>query len=217
MKESYEEYRERMDYDPDRSAGYAERKLQPKHQREVDLVDRALAHLPSGLSVLDIPSGGGRFTLHLANLGYAASGGDRSATMVEITGRNLSEAGHPANARVLDIEALDMADDSIDAVFCFRLFHHLPEKELRDKVVSEICRVAKDYVVMSYFNSRCVNMVRRKWRDRLKGQIYKKYGTPLSEVEAYFSKHGYELVVDYAEKKGFKPLHIAVFKAPAAN
>ncbi|MEM7097424.1 MAG: class I SAM-dependent methyltransferase [Pseudomonadota bacterium] len=212
MKESYEEYRERMDYDPDRSASYAQRKLEPKHQLEVNLVEKALAHVPKGLSIMDVPCGGGRFTLYLAQNGYKAQGGDRSETMVEITRDTLSAEGFDGGAQVIDIEAIDMETDALDAIFCFRLFHHLPEKGLRARVVGEICRVAKDYVVISYFNSRCVNMVRRRVRDRLKGELYKKYGTPLSEVVGYFEQHGYALVTDIPERRWFRPLHIAIFK-----
>ncbi len=210
MKETYAEYRERMDYGKSRSESYAERKL--AHQNEFDLVGVAINQLPTGLSILDIPCGGGRFSLYLAERGFEVMSGDRSPDMVDITERTLRDAGHSAAARVLDVESLDLDDRSLDAIFCFRLFHHIPHKEVRSTVVRELCRVADQYVVMSYFNSRCLNMVRRRTRDRLKGKIYKKYGTPLSEVCDYFANNGFDLVSDTPERRWLRPLHIAVFK-----
>ena len=210
MKETYSEYRERMDYGAERSARYAVRKL--KHRNEYDLVDKALTHIPKGISIVDVPCGGGRFSLHLASQGYVVSAGDRSPDMVRITQETLTEAGHDASVSVQDVESLSIDDRGVDAVFCFRLFHHIPDDPLRVKVVRELCRVSDQYVVMSYFNSRCLNMVRRNVRDGLKGKLYTKYGTPLSRVTQFFGEHGFELIADIPERRFLRPLHIAVFK-----
>ncbi len=210
MKETYVEYRKRMEFDETCSETYAERKL--GHRNEYDLVAVAIDQLPSGLSILDLPCGGGRFSLYLAERGFNVSSADRSPAMVDIATRTLAEAGYSPAVHALDVEDIDLDARSVDAVFCFRLFHHIPEKEVRTKVVAELCRVADRYVVMSYFNSRCLNMVRRRLRDRLKGKLYKKYGTPLSEVCGYFSANGFALISDTPERRWLRPLHLAVFK-----
>ena len=211
MKESYSEYRNRTVYGQETSKRYAERKR--SHTAEFDLVDAAMERIPADTKLIDLPCGGGRMSLHLAKQGYDVISADRSEHMISITKEIMQEADFPGHVQIEDIENLSMADRSIDGVFCFRLFQHFPNKDIRAKAVSEMCRIADQYVIMSYFNSRCLNIVRRRVRDRLKGKLYKKYGTSLSQVKGYFADNGFQFIEDFAEPRPLlRPLHIAVFK-----
>jgi 2-polyprenyl-3-methyl-5-hydroxy-6-metoxy-1,4-benzoquinol methylase len=51
------------------------------------LVDRAFALVPKTHRVLDVPCGGGRVTIHLAQSGYQVSSADLSEAMLEIARR----------------------------------------------------------------------------------------------------------------------------------
>ena len=140
------------------------------------------------------------------------SAADNSEAMLEITAEILKDAGFDCSVSRQDIEALTFEPESFDTVLSFRLFHHFPRADIRRRVVAEVCRVAASRVVISYYNSRSLNYVRRRLRDGLKGKSYKKYGIPLFELKGYFADHGFSLVEEFAQQRYLKPLHIAVFE-----
>jgi 2-polyprenyl-3-methyl-5-hydroxy-6-metoxy-1,4-benzoquinol methylase len=209
-EEDYDSYRERVKYDEDKARRYARRKL--SDESEFQLIDRAFELIPEHDSVLDIPCGGGRITLHLARQGYRMTGADNSEAMLKITGETVREAGFDCAVGRQDIEALSYDAGSFDTVLSFRLFHHFPHADIRQRAIEQVCRIAGSRVVMSYYNSRSLNYIRRRIRDRLKGKIYKKYGLPLSELTGYFAAQGFHLIGDFAEQRYLKPLHLAVFE-----
>jgi hypothetical protein len=88
------------------------------------------------------------------------------------------------------------------------LFHHFPTPEIRQRVVSELCRVAAKSVALSYFSPRSVQSLRRK----LSGKDRDRFATSLSEVEGYFARAGFRLVKDFAQTPFIHTLHLAVFE-----
>jgi SAM-dependent methyltransferase len=172
------------------------------------LIDRAFKRIPKSHRVLDVPCGGGRVMLHLAQKGYAACGADLSESMIAIARENASEAKLACTVEHQDIEKFTYADEQFDTIVCFRLFHHFPKVEIRQRVVSELCRVARQFVLLSYFSPYSVQSVRRK----LSGKDKDRFATSLAEVEGYFRQAGFGLVEDFAQMRVFHTLHLAVFQ-----
>ncbi len=204
-------YRARTNYDARKAGIYQQRKA-GKHASELKLIERAFSIVPKNLEVIDLPCGGGRVFLYLASLGYKVRAGDLSPEMIKIAQKNANDAGLNMTVDLADVEALQYTDKSVDAVVCFRLFQHFPTPAIRQRAVSEMCRVAKQYVVMSYFSPYSYTQVKLILRERLGGRKLRKFPTSLKEVEGYFANSGYRLVKDFAEFNLIKTMHLAVFE-----
>lgn len=205
------DYRGRTKYDQGTARKYQERKA-GKHRAEMQLVTRAFARIPKPCRVLDVPCGGGRVGIHLAQMGYTVTCADLSEAMIGIAREHLAAAQLPVPVERQDIEKLTCGDRSFDAVISFRLFHHFPTADIRRRAVRELCRVAGRFVALSYFSPLSVTSVHRKLRAVMGGKRSEKHATPLREVEGYFTGAGFRLVEDFARTPLVHTLHLAVFE-----
>jgi len=199
-------YRARTQYDEKQSLKYQQRKP-AKHRAEMRLIDRGFAQIPKSHRVFDAPCGGGRVTVHLARQGYAVTAADLSDSMIEIARENIAREGLTCPVEKQDLERLTLPDRAFDTVVCFRLFHHFPNVEIRRRVISELCRVADQFVVLSYFSPLSVTSLKRK----ITGREPHRYATSLAEVAGYFEACGFRLVKDFAQLPLLHTLHLAVF------
>jgi len=203
-------YRGKEKYDRSTALAYTDRPLK-QHAAEMALIDRVFRHIPQAHRVLDLPCGGGRVAVHLARMGYQVTGADHSPAMVEIARHTLDANSLACPVDQQDIEALTYADRQFDTIVCFRLFHHFPNAEIRQKAVSELCRVAASYVALSYFSPLSLTSLRTRLRMALGGKDAQKLATPLAEVQGYFNGEGFVLVKDFARKRFVHTLHVALF------
>lgn len=177
-----------------------------RHRAEMQLLARVFAGVPRG-SALDIPSGGGRVGIFLAQQGFQVTCADYSQAMVDITRR---EAGAGIAVERQDIEAMTYADGAFDTVVCFRLFHHFPDREIRARAVREMCRVARERVALSYFSPFAFSALERKVRGVIKGR-QSKFATSLGEVRGYFEACGFQLERDFGQLPLVQTLHVGLF------
>ena len=211
MSEDRVAYRGRTKYDAATARKYQVRK-EGKHRGEMRLVDRAFAGIPKSHRVLDIPCGGGRVTVHLARQGYTMAAADLSDAMLELARQHTADQGVACPVEKQDVEKLTYPDQHFDTVVSFRLFHHFPNRAIRVRVVAELCRVARQYVALSYFSPLSVTSVKRTVRAALGGKRSEKHATSLAEVKAYFAEAGFRLMKDYAQVPLIHTLHLALFE-----
>ena len=211
MSESKAAYRGRVKYDEKTARKYQVRK-EGKNRAEMRLVERAFEFVPKAHHVLDAPCGGGRVTVHLAKRKFWVSSADLSDAMLDITRENVARNKLECIVEKQDIEKMTFADRSFDTIISFRLFHHFPTPEIRQRVVNELCRVARKYVALSYFSPLSVTSAKRKIRAALGGKKSEKHTTALSEVEGYFAKAGFKLVKDFAQFPLVHTMHLALFE-----
>ena len=204
-------YRGRVKYDEKTAKSYQVRKT-GKHLAEMKLVDRAFLLIPKTHRVLDLPCGGGRVTVHLGLQGYKMSSADLSDAMLAITRENVAKNGLKGAVEKQDIEKLSYADQHFDSLISFRLFHHFPNPEIRQRAVSELCRIAKHFVAISYFSPASITLLKRNLRAALGKGKSDKHHTPLSEVKRYFARAGFRFVKDFARTPLIHTLHVAVFE-----
>jgi ubiquinone/menaquinone biosynthesis C-methylase UbiE len=204
-------YRGRVKYDEKTAKSYQVRKT-GKHLAEMKLVDRAFSLIPKTHRVLDLPCGGGRVTVHLGLQGYKMSSADLSDAMLAITRENVAKNGLKGAVEKQDIEKLSYADQHFDSLISFRLFHHFPNPEIRQRAVSELCRIAKHFVAISYFSPASITLLKRNLRAALGKGKSDKHHTPLSEVKRYFAKAGFRFVKDFARTPLIHTLNVAVFE-----
>jgi SAM-dependent methyltransferase len=158
---------------PARAERYAKRFEQGGRRRidrrEQRAVARAFALLPDCRSVLDIPSGAGRF---LATLGT----GGRRVIEMDVAHEILAFArdkakGTKAAAGIAQADAtrIPLKDGAVDCVFSNRLLHHLVVAQERAAVLKEFHRVTSRYAVVSFFNYRGLARL-RTFLKRLRGR-----------------------------------------------
>jgi ubiquinone/menaquinone biosynthesis C-methylase UbiE len=207
------DYKTRIKQDADVAQRYTRRKTR-KHAAEMRLIETAISKLPSPMKYLDIPCGAGRATILLTRKGNTCVSADIGDGVLEVARNEIAKAGIESEIMKLDIEFIDLPDDSIEAPLAFRIFHHFPNAEIRAKVIAELCRVSSRYVLISYLTPRSYTNIKRRLRAALGGKVSRQHATPLTEVRSYFRAHRYSLVDDYAISP-FNSLHLAVFELTA--
>ena len=94
--------------------------------------------LKTGCHVLDDGCGAGFFTTLLASMGFQVTAVDYSTKMLEEVRRNLETEGLKAELHQMDVQSLEFADNSFDAVVSRNVFWNL---EHADKAYEEAYRV----------------------------------------------------------------------------
>ena len=129
--------------------------------REYRLLHGLLGSQPRSRVLLDIPSGGGRLSPQLSG---------HTETLVEADiayGQLLYGREHPVEeAEQVWMTAsafhIPFRDRSVDGVVCCRLNHHLPTPDERERLVTELLRVSRRFVIMTFFDYHSVkNYIRR--------------------------------------------------------
>ena len=196
-------------YTEKNSATYQSRNPR-RHRAEMRLIARVFSHVPPG-SLLDIPSGGGRVGLFLAQNGFQVTCADHSQAMVDITRQKANASGASIAVDRQNIESMTYPDGAFDTVVCFRLFHHFPDRAIRARAVAEMCRVARKHVALSYFSPFAFSALERKVRGLVKGRQLK-FATSLGEVRGYFEPCDFELERDFGQIPLLQTLHVALFR-----
>ena len=199
-------------YDREEARRYQQTKDPRKHRAEMRLVDRALAFVPRGARVLDVPCGYGRVMQHLYARGYRVAGADLSEAMLELARANLAACGASVELERQDLLALRYGERSFDALICFRVFHHLPDEETRRAAVAQMCRVAAGQVLLSYISPGSFTSRLGSLRAALGLRAPSRHATALAELESYFAPCGFRLVRDLARLRGLHSLHLSVWE-----
>ncbi|MHC1768397.1 MAG: class I SAM-dependent methyltransferase [Verrucomicrobiia bacterium] len=172
-------YRGRLN-DPQRAATYAGRfergSRRRIHRREQRAVERILARLTDCKSTLDVPCGAGRFLPSLAR-GRKVIEMDVSEEVLELARQRAAAQGVTAEFLHGDASRIPLPDAAVDAVFCNRLLHHIRSVAERSAFLKEFHRVARKYVVVSFFDYLAFGRVRLFFK-RLKGRQVDYSGQP---------------------------------------
>ena len=79
-------------------------------------------------------------------------------------------------------------DNSVDAAVCIRLSQHLPAHEQREDLLAELLRVARRYVVMTFFDYHSIKNILRRLR-----KSYPKLTMTVSQISSIAALHGSKL------------------------
>ena len=173
-REAYQQDDVALDYDSQR---FNDLKGRLVDRREKELIYKAirLTKIDPPAKVLDIPSGTGRLSHYLARKGFRVVGVDISAAMIEQGNEKISNSNgsvtESAVFQVGDAEALSFPDSCFDIAVSLRLFGHLPTDN-RVRVLGELTRVSKSFVVVSYHLKHCVQGLLRTRRRERKGVFW---------------------------------------------
>jgi 2-polyprenyl-3-methyl-5-hydroxy-6-metoxy-1,4-benzoquinol methylase len=205
-------YTQRIKRDSGSAERYTQRKSR-KNKAEMNLVRKGFALLDNDVQrVLDAPCGVGRATILLASMGFETTGLDLGEAAVEVARRELAASDQAGTIEIGNLEALNYADGYFDAILCFRVYHHFPTDEIRERIISELCRVAKNYVLISYFSPYSITSLKRSLRAKLKQKTSIQHATTLASLTDKFEARGFSLVRNIPQQRFIHTLHLAVFK-----
>ena len=139
-----------------------------KHQREGAALEKVLDHIKPGSTVLDFPCGTGRLYPQLSRRQFKITGADSSWHMADIARTNIGEDS--VQFGVSDVLNTAFADNSFDAVICNRLFHHFFEPEIRQTALSELWRITRNVLIVSYYSDRCLDAYTFRMKNFLRGR-----------------------------------------------
>jgi SAM-dependent methyltransferase len=178
--------------------------------REFGLLDRMLRDRGRSKVILDLPCGGGRLSspmarhtdllieadVALGQLRYGRVHGRVPTRQVWMTASGFE---------------IPLRDASVDGTVCVRLTHHLPTEAERERLVRELLRVTKRFLIMTFFDhyspKNTLRRLRRPFnrkpskstmKARELQQLAKDCGATLVQCPALFllgSGHRYALMV----------------------
>jgi len=166
------EFSEKYDYEHARHYYYkheANLKRKLTSRREIVIARKALQIAGNPQTVLDIPSGTGRFWEMLAEdprrVIYAA---DNSPHMYSV---GLELRPQSITSRVADAfqaSAFDIPkpDNFVENIFCMRLIHHIGQSEDRVAMLKEFARVARDTICISMWSDGNWKSVRQRAHEK---------------------------------------------------
>lgn len=119
--------------------------------REFKLLDQLLSSQGHSEILLDLPCGGGRLSPRIGAHTDLLIEADIAVGQV-LYGKRHSNVPTPQAWMTASAFHIPLADDSVDGTVCCRLAHHLPLPAERERLVEELLRVSKRFVIMTFFD-----------------------------------------------------------------
>ena len=189
------------------------------HRRELRCLDACLENLPAGALVLDLPCGTGRLLPYLHARKFKIHAADSSDHMLD-RARELA-AHHQFKSEIEfsreDVMTTSFPDRSFDAVICNRLFHHFTESDTRVQAFTELKRISRGQVIVSFFCSKSVSSRIFLFRNHLRRRPHTdRLPIPLATIAAEARQAGLRVQRTMAAKPVFgKQWYLSLTAAPA--
>jgi SAM-dependent methyltransferase len=188
-QKQYQDIRDAAQYNAD----YKERFLKRMStRREFSLLSSLLSSQGHCKTILDVPSGGGRLSGQIANFADLMIEADIAQGQV-MYGKQNCRVATPQIWMTASAFCLPFRDNSVDATVCCRLCHHLPTEQERAALVTELLRVSRKFVLMTFFDYRSVKNLLRRVRRPFDGQP-PKMTMKIEEVVALARRGGASVV-----------------------
>lgn len=122
-------------------------------------VRRALADLPPGSTLADMPCGTGRLADVALTLGFSVHGVDIAPAMLAVARRRLAAFGDRFTTAVADVQSLDPAH-GFDAVLSARFLMHFPPDE-QQTLIAALARRARRRLILTHGIDTALHRARR--------------------------------------------------------
>lgn len=189
---SYQQEYQQVDAATEYNTKYQRERLKRwSTRREFQLLERLLASQPRSRTLLELPCGGGRLSAAMSPHTDLMIEADVALGQLQY-GRAHSRIEAPQVWLTASALRIPFRDASVDGVVCIRLCHHLPHPAERERLVEELLRVARRFVILTFFDFHSLkNLLRRMRRpfDRKRP----KYTMTRAEVGELAARHGARL------------------------
>jgi SAM-dependent methyltransferase len=193
------------------------------YRREWRSVCRALARVPGGAAVLDIPCGPGRWLTPLVNRGYRVTCADSSESALALASGRWQHLANSGAARGIDPQFVlcqplqtPFPDRHFDAVVCTAFFDELATSELRIEALRELRRVSRGAVVVSFCNAFALGALRLGFASGSGHAEHRRIPIPVWAFLNDLRRAGLKPVAQHAVLWGISPLWHVV-SVPAAG
>ena len=156
--------------------------------REYQILRRLLGRQKPCATMLEIPCGGGRISPQLVNATDLLIQADVGLGQI-LYGMTREKFKIPQIWMTASAFHIPLQNSSVDAAVCIRLSHHLPTTNQREDLLAELLRVARRYVVMTFFDYHSIKNTLRRLR-----QSKPKLTMTLSQVASIAAAHGATLI-----------------------
>ena len=130
-------------------------------QREFELIRQHIARVGRSRLILDLPCGGSRLTPAFADAAALVIEADIAHGQL-LFGRAESSVATPRIWMTASAFHIPLRDSSVDGTICVRLSHHLPTAAERERLLAELLRVSRRFVIMTFFDHYSLkNLLRR--------------------------------------------------------
>ena len=130
-------------------------------RREFKLIKELAARVGRSKLILDLPSGGSRLTPAFADAAALVIEADIAHGQL-LFGRAESSVATPRVWMTASAFHIPLRDNSVDGTICVRLSHHLPTAAERERLLTELLRVSRRFVIMTFFDHYSLkNLLRR--------------------------------------------------------
>jgi SAM-dependent methyltransferase len=129
-------------------------------RREAACLRRALSAAGASGVLLDLPCGAGRFREILSGFAGAYLAADLSLPMLAAT-RRAAAPGAPFLGLRTDARSVGLKSLSVDGAVAVRLIHHFPDARDRRRILAELARVSRRFLVVTFLD-------RDAWKQRLR-------------------------------------------------
>jgi len=119
--------------------------------REFRLLEDLLASQGQSSLLLDIPCGGGRLSPRIGAYTDLLIEADIAVGQV-LYGQRHSKLDTPQLWMTASAFHIPFRDNAVDGSVCCRLCHHLPTPAERERLVEELLRVSRRFVIMTFFD-----------------------------------------------------------------
>ncbi len=161
-------------------------------RREYALLRRLLASQSHCATLLDLPSGGGRLSPQIAEYTDLLIEADIALGQVQY-GKEFGRVNTKQVWMTASGFHIPFKSSTIDGIVCVRLNHHLPTPDERERLVRELLRVAKKFVIMTYFDYHSLKNLGRRIRQPFNKKPPKMTMTT-SRVRELANENGFDLV-----------------------
>lgn len=197
IEDSYSSTKTRFDSES-AAATYSRKHDNARDRREQRCIASAMAacELARDSLVLDLPCGAGRLSRMVVDAGHRLVGADSSPHMVGQAvdawlrqNDQSSQRFDRASFEVRDVMNTGYEDAKFDLIICNRLFHHFTESTTRVQALTELRRVTRRWLIVSFFNANTIDAKWKRFRNfvRIKrpiGRIPIPYGQFEAEAHA---------------------------------
>ncbi len=167
---------------------------QRRHRHEMTMIAAAMKMTENVSTVLDAPCGVGRASIWLAQQGYDVTGVDLGEAALALAAQLAAKEDVSVRFEHQDMFSLPYRDRAFDATLCFRFLHHFESAALRSRLIDEICRVSRQYVLVSRMTPISTTSLRRRFRHFLTGKPIKQYPLSARDLDAEMRRCGFEVV-----------------------
>lgn len=123
-------------------------KYEQKHNNEASALRTLLSTVGAVDLGMDLPAGTARLTPVLAEFARRVIVADASNVMLEVAKED--NPSLPADYLRTDAENIQLPCNAVDVIFCHRLMNHIYHPTLRATIFSELARVTRRYLIITY-------------------------------------------------------------------